>query len=106
MRDKLRCIKNLKKKERAKLNDEPVIVKFSRCYGRDAHCLLAAKQLVPEIVSVETLPGGWRAIVMKKIVGEALPLTLDGPTKSSLKEAADTLHNGGFVHGDLRHQNY
>ena len=64
------------------------------------------KQLAPEIVTVETLPGGWKAVVMNKVIGEELPSTLDDVTRSSLKEAADTLHRAGFVHGDLRPPNY
>lgn len=110
MRDrKLHSVRNLKEKERvfeAKLNDQPVVVKFSRCYGEGAHSLLAEKQLAPKIVSVETLPGGWIAIVMEKVLGVALSSrALDDTASSSLKEAVETLHDAGFVHGDLRPQN-
>ena len=50
-----------------------------------------SKQLAPEIVRVKTLPGGWRVVVTKKVIGVALPSTLDDIARSSLKEAVDTL---------------
>ena len=100
--------KKLRNKERvfeAEMDGKPVVVKFSRLYGQDAHTLLAEKHLAPDLISCEKIAGGWIAIIMKKIDGVDLPSPLPNTTKASLKEAIDILHQNNFVHGDCRPQN-
>ena len=85
---------------------QKVVVKFVRShYGEDVHRFLAAKQLAPRLISCEKLLGGWYAVVMEKIEGSRLELTVDEPVKKSLEEAVKTMHEEGYVHGDLRRQN-
>ncbi len=102
--NKLRHVKKLMCKERvfeANQGDRPVVIKFSRFYGHFA----SREELAPVLLSCETISGGWKAIMMEKMDGKALPPTLSNTIKLSLRRAVHTLHEAGFVHGDLRRQN-
>ena len=91
----------------AEKEGQKVVVKFSRKYGLNAHEKLAESNLAPEVISHETLAGGWNAVVMKKVDGTAVSYltSVSQETKNGLKEVLRVLHSANFVHGDLRPQN-
>ena len=91
----------------AEKEGQKVVVKFSRKYGLNAHEELAKSNLAPEVISHETLAGGWNAVVMKKVDGTAVSdlTSVSQETKNGLKEVLQVLRNANFVHGNLRPQN-
>ena len=102
--------KNFRHKEmvfEAEKEGQKVVVKFSRKYGLNAHEELAESNLAPEVISHETLAGGWNAVVMKKVDGIAVSdlTSVSQETKNELKEVLQVLSSANFVHGDLRPQN-
>ena len=101
---------NIRHKEmvfEAEKEGQKVVVKFSRKYGLNAHEKLAESNLAPEVISHETLAGGWNAVVMKKVDGTAVSdlTSVSQETKNELKEVLQVLSSANFVHGDLRPQN-
>lgn len=82
-----------------------LFIKFTRKYSVDAHRYCSDKGFAPRLHAVEKLPGGWLMVVMDHLV---LPyelvsdLPLDPKLAARLRNAVVQLHNGGFVHGDIR----
>lgn len=90
----------------ADCDGKEVIVKFvTTSYGQDVHNFLAEANLAPKLFSVSPLPGGWLAVVMEKVVGDAMTHQTTEPVKRALEKAVELMHSNGYVHGDLRPQN-
>ena len=64
-------------------------------------------EIAPMVYGFETLPGGWKAVVMayqgsfKTLSGRIL----DDQIVAAIREAVGKMHEGGWVHGDLRDVN-
>ena len=101
------CISHCKWLYSAKVNDTDVCVKFvPRRYGQEVHQFLADHNLAPQLLQTATLPGGWIAIVMEKIVsGQTLEKPVSPQVQQSLRRVLHVLHTKTCVHGDLRAQN-
>lgn len=88
----------------------PIIVKFTRTYSRRAHELLAKDGMAPQILGFDELPSGWIMVVMESLLRdedgwsmlESVPQEERGVFKLKVQEGMAKLHEGGYVHGDLR----
>ena len=58
-----------------------------------------------QLLHCERIAGGWYAVVMAKVEGSPLQLTVDKPVKESFKQVVTKMHEESYVHGDLRPQN-
>ncbi|KAH9917737.1 uncharacterized protein B0H18DRAFT_689691 [Fomitopsis serialis] len=86
-----------------------VVVKFAHTYNREAHELLAAAEppQAPRLrhCAYEDSVGMW-VVVMDYVEGSKLGEVQTEPTHvASLRTAVRTLHERGFVFGDLRQRN-
>ena len=88
----------------------PLLVKFCRQYGKDAHIACSKLGIAPKMVGFENLPGGWVAVVMEHLpssfkslseLTSEITLKFEDPVTSAVKR----MHDAGFVHGDLRDTN-
>lgn len=89
--------------------DENLCVKFTKRYSPDAHRCCADKGMAPRLYATETLPGDWTMVVMEYLASPEYTCVAssrrDPAITESVKRAADILHQGGFVHGDIRNLN-
>ena len=85
-------------------NDRPAVLKFTSSYGLDVHNYLHVKQLAPEVLHYQRLPGNWYVVIMEK-VGDPLPDELTSDIKASLTSILTLLMDKKYVHGDLRRPN-
>ncbi|KAF5386518.1 hypothetical protein D9757_005878 [Collybiopsis confluens] len=92
----------------------PVVIKFVRQYGCDAHRLMAANGMAPKLLSHTPLGGCYdelSVVAMEFVQGKTLEDVYDpsqplpAPVKNRIREALDILAEGGFVFGDLRRPN-
>ncbi|KNZ82334.1 hypothetical protein J132_00149 [Termitomyces sp. J132] len=87
------------------------IVKFTQHeYSADAHNLLAMHQMAPKLQKIIEVPGGWKVVIMDRSKYHVLhhyPLSkeLQEKVKNKVKRIVRTLHQNGFVHGDIRAAN-
>ncbi|KAL4247717.1 Protein kinase domain-containing protein, partial [Pleurotus pulmonarius] len=92
---------------KAKLGDEPVIVKFCETYGEEAHTIVAAAGLAPRLRFVGALCGGGKMVVMDDANGEPASVALQSlkalpsTVMNDLESALDILHANDLVYGDL-----
>ena len=85
---------------------EEVVVKFAVTYNAHVHRLLAAKDLAPKLYACERVIGGVYMIVMERVDGirmidngyESLPQDVF----KELEKALESIHEEGYVFGDLR----
>lgn len=88
-----------------------IVVKFVQRYNADAHQLLAARLMAPDLLyysmqgPTPTKYGGLAMVVMKFVEGRSYSLPEKDEIKISLKEAVDILHENNLVFGDLRPSN-
>ena len=85
-----------------------LLIKFTRRYGIEAHRYCAELGLAPKVYGIERLAGGWKAVIMAYLDSDFVTLykrTLDGQIVAAMREAVRKMHEGGFVHGDLRDVN-
>ncbi|KAJ7938610.1 hypothetical protein B0H13DRAFT_1587535, partial [Mycena leptocephala] len=100
------------------LEDQPrtVVVKFAQAYCREAHELLAANSMAPELLycgRVDYSDGApwyqpFQMIVMEYIDGKTVAQLHDKLPEDfagQLTTIISVLHNGGYVFGDLRWPN-
>lgn len=93
---------------KAKLDDEPVVVKFCHTYGEEAHTIVAAAGLAPRLRFVGALCGGGKMVVMDDANGEPASVALQSlkvlpsTVMDDLKSALHILHANDLVYGDLR----
>ena len=86
----------------------PLLVKFCRRYGKDAHVKCGELGIAPKMVGFEKLHGGWFAVVMELLPSSFKPLrelTDLEDLERRVTDAVQRMHDAGFVHGDLRDTN-
>lgn len=83
-----------------------VVVKFTEAYGEAAHKLAHERGFAPDLRFCEKVDsvGMWVA-VMDYVASDDTPIPLPSVAAESLRNAVKTLHNEGFVFGDLREPN-
>ncbi len=86
------------------------IVKFTRQYSEAAHNYLASRGLAPRIWKCIRISADWTAVVMDKskyhvLYDFWLCEAYQDKVKHKVMSIAQTLHEGGFVHGDIRDVN-
>ena len=90
----------------------PILVKFSKKYGKEVHEFCALRNYAPQLLAFEELPGGWFGIAMECFleavnIDESPSLVEHGETwLKKMDEIVSTLHEHGYVHGDLRVPNF
>ena len=87
-----------------------IVVKFAESYSEEAHRMLAAETLAPELLHCERISDEVHFVVMDYFDGRPMEESdLEGEDKDtlikSLRKALDILHKRGFVFGDLREPN-
>jgi serine/threonine protein kinase len=86
-------------------------VKFTQQYSKNAHQYCADKKVAPELYAVEELPGGWLMVVMEYLGADSYKVLAAcdeherARFKAGVEKAVMVLHDGGFVHGDIRSVN-
>ena len=87
-------------------NAKPIVVKFTRTYSDVVHNLLASRGFAPKLFAVEDLAGGWKMVVMEYLSDWVMlgqkPHQERLIYKEKLEEALQIIHDGNFVHGDVR----
>ena len=95
----------------AHLRDNPedkIFVKFTRCYGEDAHRAAHARGFAPKLRAVERFQDGWIMVVMDDVSHQYCEIErrpLEKNVYKAVQQALIELHGEGFVHGDLREAN-
>ena len=85
-----------------------ICIKFVRHYSKDAHALCACKGFAPLLKGFEQLPGGWYMVVMEMIGQDYYCLSnfpYHYPHYRDIMRTLISLHQEGYVHGDIRHTN-
>ncbi|KAH0834040.1 hypothetical protein J3R83DRAFT_11293 [Lanmaoa asiatica] len=89
--------------------ETPICIKFVRHYSRDAHRHCAQSGFAPTLRGYEQIPGGWFMVVMDELVGykslDDWTDRLPKPAFEEIRNQLNRLHNGDFVHGDVRDVN-
>ena len=85
----------------------PLLVKFCRRYGKDAHITCSELGIAPKMVGFENLPGGWFVVVMERLPSSFKSLSeltseMTLEFEDRVMSAVQRMHDAGFVHGDLR----
>ena len=87
-----------------------VLVKFTRRYSEAAHRHCAEAGVAPKLLGFRSLPAGWYMVVMEYLDPKSYRVL--GPLDRSnaglvegIQAVVKILHDGGFVHGDIRHVN-
>jgi hypothetical protein len=86
-----------------------IVVKFSQSYSYEAHGLLAARGLAPELIhhSEDAIPGlpGMKMILMDFVQETNLDDKLSSKALARVRQAIRFLHEKDLVFGDLRRGN-
>jgi len=87
-----------------------VFVKFTRRYSEKAHRLCAKAGVAPSLLGFRSLPAGWYMAVMEYLDPQTYRVLgpEDGSNpglKAEISRVVKVLHDGGFVHGDIRDVN-
>ena len=94
------------------VESKPILVKFSQKYSKELHEFCALRNHAPQLLAFEELPGGWLGIAMEYFptavhIDESPSLIKHGETwMKQIDEIVSTLHEHGYVHGDLRVPNF
>ncbi|KAG1731694.1 hypothetical protein EDB19DRAFT_2007418 [Suillus lakei] len=89
-------------------DNKPLCIKFTRQYSKEVHQLCASNGFAPALHGFELLPGGWYMIVMEMITEDYCclgDLSAPYPHHAALAERLESLHQQGYVHGDIRDTN-
>ncbi|KAG1792983.1 uncharacterized protein HD556DRAFT_1527757 [Suillus plorans] len=89
-------------------DDKTLCIKFVRRYSKEVHQRCASDGFAPALLGFEQLPGGWYMIVMEMITDDYCRLqdiTVPYPHHDALATELQSLHRGGYVHGDVRDTN-
>jgi serine/threonine protein kinase len=91
---------------------ETILVKFTTKYNAELHHFCASHGFAPNLLAFEELPGGWFGIAMEYFpsasrIAESSVLVDHGEAwLKTMGEIVKTLHQHGYVHGDLRPPNF
>ena len=91
------CFKGLIKGK----DQQHVFIKFCRTYDVNAHRAMADAGCAPQLFGFEQLSPSWCMVVMDFCDAARWEDVAQKPYKA-LEAAVNTMHNAGFVHGDLR----
>ena len=93
---------------RGRDGDDDICIKFVRRYSKDAHLKCSSLGFAPTLRGFQPVPGGWYMVVMD-YVGDTYQELDDSPAKASylaeVREKVISLHQAGYVHGDIRTTN-
>ena len=89
---------------------EKVLVKFTRRYSKEAHRHCAEAGVAPTLLGFQSLQAGWYMAVMEYLDPQTYRVLEpeDGSNYTLIHEinrVVTVLHDGGFVHGDIRDVN-
>ena len=85
--------------------DDKVCIKFVRRYSKEAHLKCASLGFAPALRGFELIPGGWYLVFMNFIDDEYHDLRKSlniASFQTEVQEKVASLHQAGFVHGDIR----
>jgi serine/threonine protein kinase len=85
-----------------------ICIKFTQTYSQGAHLACASRGSAPMLRGFEEIPGGWFMVVMDRVDGNHSPLKesdLNDVMHGLIADAVTSLHQAGYVHGDLRPSN-
>lgn len=85
--------------------DDKVCIKFVRQYSKEAHLKCASLGFAPALRGFELIPGGWYLVVMDFIDDKYHDLRKSlniASFETEVQEKVASLHQAGFVHGDIR----
>jgi serine/threonine protein kinase len=91
-------------------DNNALAIKYTRQYSLEAHILLSENGLAPKLHGFESIPGGWKMVVMEyidesyQLLSEVEPMNRE-QFRDSIQHSVSLLHKYGFVHGDLRTSN-
>ena len=91
----------------ATFGQSKVFIKFTEQYSKAAHQHCATAGVAPQLYGVTPLPAGWLMVVMAYLEPSMYrTLELQDEGSAGLVKEVDrvvsVLHDGGFVHGDIR----
>jgi hypothetical protein len=90
------------------VDNDKICIKFVRRYSMEAHVRCSSLGFAPTLKGFERIPGGWYIVVMDFIEDEYHNLETS-PDKASFESevrvSVESLHEAGFVHGDIRSAN-
>lgn len=82
-----------------------ICIKFVRRYSKDAHLQCSSLGFAPTLRGFQPIPGGWYMVIMDYI-DDTYEELADSRTKASyiteIREKLESLHQVGYVHGDIR----
>jgi hypothetical protein len=88
-------------------SSQKLCVKFTKRYSEAAHRHCANRDVAPRVYTVEPLPGGWIMVVMEYLEDDIYePLLAPESSQAffapEVRRVVGVLHEGKFVHGDVR----
>jgi hypothetical protein len=89
-------------------NQAKLCIKLVRRYFKEAHMKCASMGFALRLRGFERLPGGWYMMVMDAIenkYGCFCDIPIPPTNHKLLEDGIISLHQGGFVHGDVRSTN-
>lgn len=87
--------------------ENEICIKFTRRYSTEAHQYCADRGVAPQLYAFKELPGGWIMIIMEWLGDnyEHIEKKVSMDVREAAEKALEILHEGGFVHGDVRRAN-
>jgi hypothetical protein len=82
-----------------------ICIKFVRHYSDKAHAFCASMEFAPALIGFERLPGSWYMVVMDEDYENLHQAPHGTPVPHGITEKIVSLHQAGFVHGDIRDTN-
>jgi hypothetical protein len=90
--------------DRGTFNARDAVIKVCRSYCLDAHRCLADRGMAPSIFW-SGARAGWEIIVMEYVEGPVVS-SLNDSQRQECARILQTLHDQGYVHGDVQAQNF
>lgn len=88
---------------------ENIIIKFTKRYSENAHRHCSGQGAAPRLYAFNALPGGWFMVVMENLSSSHKLVhqhdQISSEMSDALQKAVGILHDGNFVHGDVRDVN-
>jgi serine/threonine protein kinase len=94
----------------AMVNQFQFLVKFTPRYSENCHRYLERRGRAPKLLNCCQFRGGWKAVFMeisryKPLYGMKLTDEENNKVREKVMKVVIDLHEGGFVHGDIRDTN-